>query len=286
MGLIKKLLSFVFIVVLLVVAALAGAYFYIRKTHGIDLIQTLRELKTLSQEVDEGALCPEAFSANDMVDVQTLVNESAENLITYIEGEGYSVNFDALPEQMRYVIKLTDKQVGALADVVIKQETGGVITVGGKQIPLALKQVDFSSVGDAGATLAVVVALDITPFKAEMKSGFPFDWLKGYIPDALYISSTVRVEKGVEAFSYAVSHESLCINALSFKDTEDLFHTLNVFFRFGEASELNLRVGEAVMSALVGTPTEQGLARSLSPIGATDFSFLLEEGKEYFAVLR
>ena len=119
-----------------------------------------------------------------------------------------------------------------------------------------------------------------------MRTGFPFDWLKGKIPDFFYVSSSVRIDKGAEPFSYSVSHEGLALNMLSAEDTADLFHTLNLLFELGEAKEVNEKIGSLVAGALIGNETERGLAYSLQRVGATDYAFLLEEGIEYFAVLR
>ena len=85
------------VVIVLIGCALLGGYFYVKNQYGIDLINTARELKILSEPVNETDLCPHAFSNEDMLDVQALVNQSVENFITYTEDQGYVVNFDNLP---------------------------------------------------------------------------------------------------------------------------------------------------------------------------------------------
>jgi hypothetical protein len=274
------------VIVILCGGVLVGGYFYIKETYDIDLIKTVKELKILSEPVNETELCPHAFSNSDMVDVQTIINESVENFITYTEEHGYALNFDDLPDEMKYIIRLTDKQVGALAQTVVKQEIGGKIDFGGKSVEMALKQVEFSHLQENSVLLNTVISVDITPFKVDMPNEFPFTYLKKYVPDTLYISSTVMVEKGATAFSYTVSHDSLTINNLNKADTEDLFHTLDVALKVGSAESLNINVGGAIANALIGNETNNGLAYSLKEIGATDYEFSEETSIYYFSVLR
>lgn len=281
-----SLLVIVLIAVVLVGGVLVGGYFYVKDTYGIDLIQTVQEVKTLNETVDEGKLCPNAFSDSDMVDVQTIVNESVEDFITYSAEHGYSVNFHDLPDEMKYIIRLTDKQVGALAQTVVKQEIGGKIDFAGKNVDVALKQITFSSVTETSALLNTVLTVDITPFKADLPNEFPFSYLQQYIPDTLYVSSTVKVEKGAEAFSYSIVHDSLTINNLSKEQTEDAFHTLDVVMSVGLADSWNVQVGTAIANALIGDENNKGLAYSLRGIGATDYAFTQEGETTYFSVLR
>ncbi|MGN0814749.1 MAG: hypothetical protein ACI4MH_05930 [Candidatus Coproplasma sp.] len=282
---IKRLIITLLVIVIVVAAAGCAGYFYVRSAFGIDLFNTVGQLRTLGEEVDEASLCPNAFSNTDMVDVQTEVNKSVEDLITYSEEHGYSVNFDNLPDEMKYIIKLTDKQVGALAQTVVTQEMHGKIEVSGKQLGVELKQVEFSGISDGNALFNAVVKVDLSSVKDEM-SGFPFNLLKGMVPDNFYVSSTVYVKKGASAFSYSVEHRSLTVNNLSAADTEDLFHTLDLVLQIGSAESLNEEIGETFLSSLIGSQTKTGLAYSLKPIGASDYSFVQEGGIGYFVVER
>lgn len=287
MKIIKKLVAAVLVLVILLGGVAVGGYFYVKNTYGIDLIKTVKQLKTLSAPVNESELCPHAFSSSDMVDVQEIVNQSVENFISYSEEHGYQVDFENLPSEMKQVIKITDKQVGALAQTVVQQETGGKLEFSGKQLGVALKQVQFSNIDANGnAKLNSVICVDITPFKAEMPEKFPFSYLKKFVPDALYISSTVFVEKGETAFSYQVSHDALTINYLNKEDTEDLFNTLDILLSVGSAQAWNEKMGGAIANALIGDEQNNGIAYSLQEIGATDYAFVQENGVDYFSVLR
>lgn len=282
---IKRLLIGLISTILTVAIILVGIYVFILVKYDINLFSTIGQLKTLSQTVDENKLCPEAFSDDDMVDVQTEVNKSVEDFITYTEEHGYTVHFNELPEEMKYIIKLTDKQVGALAETVVKQEMGGKIDVGGNEIGLALKQVDFSEITETSALFNTVIRLDITSVKSSL-GGFPFDMLKKYIPDYFYISSTVSVTHDNQPFVYTVTHNAITVNNLSAADTEDLFHTLDVVLKTGSAQSFNEKIGNTLLGTLIGDETQTGVAYSLKEIGAADYAFLADEDGEYFAVLR
>ena len=277
---IKRLITGIILFLLLIAFVIVGGYIYIRSSYGIDLIKTVGQFKTLSETVDESSLCPNSFDESDMLDVQNEVNKSAENLITYTEENGYCVNFDNLPAEMKYIIKLSDKQVGALADTVVVQEMDGKITLGEKQVGLKVKQVDFSLITESDVLFNTVICLDVTSLKDDMQ-GFPLNYLRNYIPDNFYISSTVKVTKGSKNFSYSVTHSSLTVNNLTKDDTEDLFHTLDVVFNIGSAKDLNVQVGSALLGTLIGSDTQNGLAYSLKDIGAKDYVFLSESGLEY-----
>ncbi len=285
MKLIKKLITFLITIVAIVAVAVIGGYVYVRINYGIDLFNTVSQLKVLSEKVDESKLCPEAFDkVNDMKDVQEMVNKSVENMIEYSE-ENYVVNLENLPEDMKAIIKLSDKQVGALANQVSYQQTGGVISVGNKSINYELKQIDFSNITSNGSTdFNIVVRLDLATVKDEM-NGFPLKYLKKYVPDYFYVSSTVKINKVEDIpFDYELEHQSLTINNLDKDGTDDLFNTLDKVFKFGSAESLNLKVGKTVVGALIGNEENPGFAYALRNKGASDFKFVEESGVDYFVV--
>ena len=279
-----KKLFVALISIIVVVAILTGVgYYYVKSTYGIDLIKTIIEVKTLTEEVDEEKLITNRFSISEMVDVEQIANQSVENLISYTKEHGYKVNFDDLPSEMKYLIKLSDKQVAALADVIIKQETNGKIDIAGTQVGIELKQVDFTSIENENATINTVFTINIQEFINKIPNSFPFTSVKKYIPEILYISSTVDVIKGDVEFAYTVNHNKLTINNLNSSETEDLFHTLDVIMKFGSAKLLNEELCNVMMNALIGNEENNGLAYSLKKIGAKDYTFFVD-GAEYFAV--
>ena len=286
MKILKKLFIFLLVIVLLAGGVCVGGYFYIKGTYGIDLIQTVKELKKFNEYVDENTLCPHAFWDSDMIYAKDEVNNSAEDFITYTSENGYTVNFDNLPAEMKTVIRLTDKQVGALAKTIIQQELGSKFDLGGKDLEIMLKQVKFSSITADSVLVNTIVRVDITPYKNDMPDKFPFSYLSLHIPDGVYVSSTVKIQKGLTPFSYFVSHDTLTVNNLNKAETEDLFNTLDIVMGVGDIASWNEKIGSVVANALIGNEENNGLAYSLKSIGATDYEFSEDGENAYFSVLR
>ncbi len=275
---IKNLIITFFVIVAIVGVVVIGGYVYVRTTHGIDLFRTAGQLKTLSKDVDESALCPNAYGEQDFAEMKSAVNDKIDGLIVYEKGKGYngySVNFASLAgKSMTDPIFLTEKHVGAIAQTVFYEQTGGKIKIGEKEVSVTVMQVDFSEIAANGsADFNVVAKIDLTPFKADM-GGFPYKLFKKYIPDNLYVSSTVRVDKTEEdGFAYTVTHKSLTLNNLSADDTADLFDTLNAVLKIGTAENLNMQIGTTAVNALIGKAENPGFAYSMKAIGAKSFDF-------------
>lgn len=275
---IRNLIITLVIIVAILGVVIIGGYVYVRTAYGIDLFRTAGQLKTLSQDVDESALCPNAYGEQDFVEMKSAVNDKIDGLIVYEKDKGYngySVNFDALNGKvMTDMISLTEKQVGAVAQTVFFGQTAGKLKIGGKDVSVTVVQIDFSEIAANGsADFNVVAKLDLTPFKADM-GGFPYKYFKKYIPDNLYVSSTVRVDKTEEdGFAYTVTHKSLTLNNLSADDTADLFNTLNAVLKIGTAENLNMQIGTTAVNALIGTKDNSGFAYSMKAIGAKSFDF-------------
>lgn len=278
MKVIRNLIITLVVIVAILGVVIIGGYVYVRTTYGIDLFRTAEQLKILTEDVDETALCPNAYGEQDFADMKSAVNDKIDGLIVYEKDKGYngySVNFASLAgKSMTDPIFLTEKHVGAIAQTVFYEQTGGKIKIGEKESAVTAVQVDFSEIAENGsADFNVVAKLDLTPLKADM-GGFPYKYFKKYIPDNLYVSSTVRVDKTEEdGFAYTVTHKSLTLNNLSADDTADLFNTLNAVLKIGTAENLNMQVGSMAVNALIGTKDAIGFAYSMKAIGAKSFDF-------------
>ena len=275
---IRNLIITLVVILAILGVAVIGGYIYVRTTYGIDLFRTAGQLKTLTQAVDETALCPNAYGEEDFATMKTELNKKFDGFIFYEEGKGYngySVDFGSLAgKSLSGKISLTEKQVGAITQTVFYEQTGGKIKIAEKEVSVSVVQVDFSQIAENGsADFNVVAKLDLTPFKADM-GGFPYKYFKKYIPDNLYVSSTVRVDKTEEdGFAYTVTHKSLTLNNLSADDTADLFNTLNAVLKIGTAENLNMQIGTTAVNALIGTKDAIGFAYSMKAIGAKSFDF-------------
>lgn len=258
MKVIRNLIITLVVIVAILGVVIIGGYVYVRTTYGIDLFRTAEQLKILTEDVDEASLCPNAYGEEDFAVTKTELNKKFDGFVSYEEGKGYSgysVNFDSLEgKSMSGMVSLTEKQTGVIAQTIFYGQTGGKIKIGEKESAVTAVQVDFSEIAENGsADFNVVAKLDLTPFKADM-GGFPYKYFKKYIPDNLYVSSTVRVNKTEEdGFAYTVTHKSLTLNNLSADDTADLFNTLDAVLKIGTAENLNMQVGSMAVNALIGT---------------------------------
>ena len=281
-------MTFVVIVAILGVVIISG-YIYVRTTYDIDLFRTAGQLKVLTQAVDETALCPNAYGEEDFVTMKTELNKKFDGFISHEEGNGfngYSVNFGALTDKsMSDKITLTEKQVGALTQIVFYEQTGGKIKIGEKEVSVTVLQVGFSEIATSGsADFNVVAKIDLTPFKANM-GDFPYKYFKKYIPDNFYVSSIVRVDKKEnDDFSYTLTHKTLTLNNLSADDTADLLNTLNAVLKIKTSENLNMKIGEVAVNSLIGTAESKGFAYSLKAIGATSFKFENVSDEKRFTV--
>ena len=270
----------------MIIAGAVGTYIYVKNTYDIDLINTVLQLKKISDPVDEKKLITNPYSNEDKERAHEIINNSVNGFIG-----SDKINFDKLLTEMKTVIKLDDKQLACLAQEVIDQEMKGKITIGEQDIPLSLMQIDISNVNNEGnADFNTIVKLDISSFKTNMNN-FPLSMLKKYVPDYLYISSTVWVEKNKEnevvvPFAYSTTSTSFTINTLTDKETTELFKTLDAVIKIGTADNLNNQIGNAILGSLIGSEEQNGLAYSLKQYGAKDYKFVLENDVDYFVVER
>ena len=275
---IKRIIISLVVIVAILGVVVIGGYIYVRSAYGIDLFRTAGQLKTLTEQVNETELCPNTYGDSDFVDLKNSVNAEIEGLVKFEEGKGYNgytLDFSALiGANLSKTIVLSEKQVGALAQTVFFEQTGGKIQLGGKQTDVTIVQTDFSEIAENGsADFNVVCKLDLSPFKADMDK-FPYSLFKKYIPDSLYVSSTVHVDKTTDGqFDYTVSHKGLALNNLNAEETADLFHTLDAVLKIGSAESVNLQIGTIAVNALIGNEQSVGFAYSLKAVGATTFYF-------------
>ncbi len=293
MSAIKKLIISVIVIIAIVAVALIGVYIAARVKLGVDLFRTIGQLKTLSQPVNEQEAFPAAYKSQDLADLKSQTESQLGNVVLYEEGkgyEGYTVDFTALAVSGATAkpVILSEQQAGALAEIVFYQQTGGKLTIADKEISVCVLQIAFTEIdaetGDAD--LNVTVKLDLTPFKNDME-GFPFNMLKGVVPDALYVTSVVRIEKG-EGLAYTVTPKYLTINNLSGDDTSDFFHTLDVVLKIGSAEDLNAKIGTTAANALIGTEQNPGFVyalKSVSGSGSFGFASFEKDGKQVNALI-
>ena len=80
---IKKLVISLVVIVAILGVAVIGGYIYVRSAYGIDLFRTAGQLKTLTEQVNEAELCPNAYADSDFVDLKNSVNAEIEGLVKF-----------------------------------------------------------------------------------------------------------------------------------------------------------------------------------------------------------
>ena len=85
---IKNLIISLVVIVAILGVAVIGGYIYVRSTYGIDLFRTAEQLKILTEDIDESALCPNAYGEQDFVEMKSAVNDKIDGLIVYEKGKG------------------------------------------------------------------------------------------------------------------------------------------------------------------------------------------------------
>lgn len=284
---VKSVLAGLLAAVILIFGSIIGADLALRSTMQVDLIGSAAHAIALTQPVNKDEIVTNPFDESyEMKDVQDEINNSVANMITYSEENGYWVNFTPSSAGMRSMISLSDKQVGALASIVIKQEAAGQIQIKDLYMDVEIYQVEFEKNEEGNAIVNSVIGINTTSFKSIIPDAFPLANIKNIIPDILYISSTNEIIKGEESFEYNVEHVDFTINNLSKEQTESLFYTLDTLMGVGSAEYINVQIGTTLMHALVGNGANKGLAYSLKEYGAKDFNFVQYGGDIYFEVQR
>ncbi len=275
---IKKIIICVICLISIIALGVIGGYIYVRTTYDIDLFNTIKELRILSKDVDENELCPNAFNEEDYKKLKTRLDENYSGLILNKEGESdndYYIDLSIL-ESLGTLIKedvsMSEKEAGVLSQMVFNEQTGGKLKLEDKEVSASIVQVDFIIIDEYKTDFNVVVKLGMTSIKEEMNK-FPLNLIKKYIPDNLYVSSTVKITKTNNEMEYNLAHVDLKLNLLSNEETEDLFNTIDKIVKIGTIEELNLKIGETAVNALIGNKDNAGFAYSLRTIGKTTFNF-------------
>lgn len=284
---IKTILAGLLAILILLFGGFFVADVLLKSTVGVDMVGTVAGATMIVQPVDESALITNPYNeTSEMKTVQQKVNASVANMITYSPENGYWVNFNNLPDNMKTIIALSDKEVAALSSVVLKQEAAGQIQVKDLYMDVKIHQVEFEKNNEGTVLVNSVISIETASFKEAVPAESPLASFLGVIPDSLYVSSTVAVTKGEEPFTYQTEYVDFTINNLNEKQSESFFHSVDVITGVGTAEYIGLQIGNTLMDALVGSQTTKGLAYSLRSIGAKGFAFVEHADGIYFEVQR
>jgi len=283
MKLIRRLLGIIFSLVVVCAITLVAGYFIIKNAYGIDLLNSYNQLKVLNEEVDETKLITNPYSNDDLISMKETINSKTNGFISTDDNGKVIINFDKL-NLFNSNIELTDRQVAAYANEAIRQEMDNKIEVGDYTFNLELKQIDFSDIKDNGDTLFnVIIKLDLSSLEPTLKK-FPYSLIKNYIPNYLYISSNVNVNKTEEPFKYELVSNYLTLNNVDKEGSKELVNALDKIFKIGNYDNLNIKISNEVLLNLIGDDEHNGLAYSLKKAGAKDYTFKTINNEDYFVI--
>lgn len=279
-----KLIIAILSIIIIIALVFAGACIFVKVKYNVSVLETIGQIKTLQETVDEEKLFPNQFTTDDMTSAQTTVNAQIDGLIVGNAEEGFEVSKSLGAEsKIKASLKLTDKQLGAIAKIACGE---GMDIKFDEQTTLKanLIQVKFSSIEGNSADVNFVVKVDVSQIKEKMKD-FPLSLVKKYIPSTLYISSTVSVVKGEGEFNYTVESVGMTINNLTQEQTTSFLNTINLIAKTGTADEINLQIGSQFVNALIGDANHtNGFVYSLRDLGVTDYAFEANGEINYFVI--
>ena len=274
---------------ILSIVAILGAicgFLYIK--YEINVFEVANQIKILNEDVDLDKLTPNAYSISDMESAKLVTDAGLGGLISYTEQNGYEITPDEVSGNMSAELRFTDKQIGAIIDNLIANETEIMIQIGSevnlKDYGFKIVQVQFSNITETTADFNVVVKIDLTKLKQDNMNDFPLNWIRKGVPESLYFSATTTITKGTNAFEYTTEGKSLVINNLSSEETDSILSTINTFLKIGTAKEFSKIIGDTFVNVLIGNESSSGLAYSLKDAGAIDFSFETDGTNNYFVI--
>ena len=118
--LIIGLVSFVFVIALL----LFGVVIFAKVKYDVDLIGTISQVKSLTQEPNEERL-DYTYSNDDMERAKQDINASITDLITYTEEDGYKVN-EVVSQLMTTNISLDGKETAAILNSLLNSASKNI----------------------------------------------------------------------------------------------------------------------------------------------------------------
>lgn len=279
-----KLIYSILSLILIVALILVGVWAFVKIKYDINLLNTIAQVKTLNEPVDENEKFTNLFTISDMASAQTEVNSKSANLIIGNEAEGFEIQSGASLSALTDDIKLTDKQTAAILDNLLHQEgNNAAIQIGSQSLSINLIQMLFKNIQENSAEINIVIKLDTNIIKESMAS-FPFNLIAKYIPETLYLSSTVVVNKLEDTFNYDVQYKEMLINNLTTEETESFLKILNLVLKTGTSEQLCLNICKPFVDAMIGNENSNGFAYSLTGLGATDYNFVIENNVNYFVI--
>lgn len=277
-SLLGRLISFILGIVILAGIALALLFAFVKIKYDVNLYDSVKNVKKLNASVKEENVCKNKFGDNDLTTAKNSVNAVIPGFVTENEDGSLKFNLDFTSDiAVGTKMSFTDKQMAAIINNLL-EETGDVnIEVAGEKLDVKLMEISISNIANDGksADMKSVLKVDFKPVKAKL-TGFPKKYLKKYVPDAIYISTTTNVLKNdtLDIYDYKLSAKSIVLNEMSEKDSEQIIDALNKFVKFDNIETLNDKISSAFMQAIVGKKDGETTSKGFgASVGANTFSF-------------
>lgn len=284
-SLLGKIISFILGIVIIFVILVAIVFAVVKAKFGVNLFDTISNVKKLNDKVDEEKLCSNKFGDDDLSEVVSAINAQIPNYATETDG---NVNFNlnnSTAINVDVTLSFSDKQIGAIINNLINK-TGGIdVKSGDTTLNVQFIEFGLSNIKEDGRTadIKTVLKVDFKPVKEKL-NGFPKKYLKKYVPDYVYIVTTTSVTKADnnDIYDYTLTSKSLTLNNLTEKDSEQIVDTLNKLVHLSNVDTLNTTISSAFMRALVGEKTTEKETKGFaSSIGADTFRFSTSDNKNF-----
>lgn len=287
MKLLKKLIIFIIVLAFLLCLLVFGIFIYAQSEYGINLFDTINQVKLINEKIDEDLTYNNKFNSKDYESLVTKLNSVADNLITYTninDYKTYNLNYSALiGKTLTSEFKLNEKEIGALSQISFYKQTNGYISMKDYNINIELLQFEFNEIKENSSIFSITSKINLEPFKNELKQ-FPLSLINNVVPDYLYINSKVLVKKLDNEFKYNVTSNSITFNKLDYYQTTDFYNTFSQLFYICSLEELNLEIGKNVVDYLIGNEDNIGFAYSFKLIGATKYNVKCIENTNYLII--
>lgn len=277
----KIILRIVLIVVIVAALAIGAVWGFVYIKFHVNAFSVLGTLNDLNKPVAVETIAPKAINYEvDMASAQASANASIPNIITKDSEGNYSVNDTALPVMVSDMT-LSDKQMCAIITTILKNSDKIDLKFGSvdlKDYDLKLVQFSFGDLNTETKTTTfnAVFSMSLTKLKNQM-SGFPLSMLKGRIPDTIYLSNTVEITKGTNAWEYTVASNNISINNVQQNKLAEILTIANNFVQLGTVEELNQKIGTVLANGIIGNASNYGFAYALHSAGAQDYNFVLSD---------
>ncbi len=282
----------IFLIILAIVVVLfVAGYAIIRFAFGVDIFQALGKLRALGKPPVIERIIDYGIEDNDL-DLG-LVQLDSVGLSSMYKKENGKVSIDPTKIEelvtMSADLKLTDKQIGAIANTYLKTVIGSIEIDEDHFInDIELVQFKISDVstlagGYTSAKINVVVKVGLTDLKKALNV-FPISLFMGYLPETLYVNSTNTITMTSDML-YTVEYNSLTLNNLSASDTAYLINLVNKFINIGTIQSFGETIGQYVGDVLIGgIDSKDGIVYALKPAGSKACHFEHDGTNGYFVI--